>query len=548
MRISVFESKELQGTILALKGMEKELSAQIRKATKDVSLNEWKTELARQATTPLERKVLVGTAKVAVSNQNISLKVGAAKRLSGGGTAYQLTPGTEFGSDRGRPVPHTQVEGLCRLPSGGQHHPSHRIALGPDHSPHIHGSNGREEVAMARKGITIPIASDTRSFMKGVDKGLIDPLENAVDAIDDVAKAMGDASDATADLGRDGARSLDKLEDSLKDAQRETEELKDDHRDLNDAIAKGSKTSYKKMDDAADDGFHKVNEAAETTKDESKAAFGEMAGSFDGSMDSMVGSAQGLMGGLAASGGPIALAAGAIGLSAGVFYNMWKANAKTKQRVADMYQDMLDSQQDFLSDGYKVEEYWKILKGDDGAVLSLKKVDEYAERTGLTAEQVALAWAGDSDLMTRFDGPPRRTPSMRTATRPRTLRATRSSTTSSRPGGTRTFSKATARGDEIDDTITAVKTGKAAWTNYGSEASKQVAGSHREMGIALGKDAGSSDAVNHIPTTGLRHRQGRPPTPRTRQDHQAPRKRHHQDRCRVHHRNGRTLLLMATTI
>jgi len=99
MRISVFESPQLQATMLALRGMDRELAAQIRKATKTVTVNEWRAALAPHATTPLEKTVLVGSARVAVTNKNVSLKSGQlAKKLSSGAPLYSLTRGTEFGS------------------------------------------------------------------------------------------------------------------------------------------------------------------------------------------------------------------------------------------------------------------------------------------------------------------------------------------------------------------------------------------------------------------------------------------------------------------
>ena len=104
-RISVFESPELQGVILAMRGIDKELAAQLRKATKTVTVDEWRRFLAAEASTELERKTLVASARVAVSNKNVNLRTGQiAKRTSGGGKLYQLTGGTEWGAHPGRPV------------------------------------------------------------------------------------------------------------------------------------------------------------------------------------------------------------------------------------------------------------------------------------------------------------------------------------------------------------------------------------------------------------------------------------------------------------
>ena len=106
LRISVWESPHIQAVILAMRGMDKELSAQIRKATKTVTTAEWKTAVEDHASTALERRTLVATARVAVSNKNVSLRAGQlAKKTSGGGKTYQLTPAVEFGADPERTIP-----------------------------------------------------------------------------------------------------------------------------------------------------------------------------------------------------------------------------------------------------------------------------------------------------------------------------------------------------------------------------------------------------------------------------------------------------------
>ena len=62
------------------------------------------------------------------------------------------------------------------------------------------------------KGINIPIASDTREFSQGVNRGVIEPLEDAADSLDDVAKA--------------GDKAGQKLEDGFEDARRQVAALK----------------------------------------------------------------------------------------------------------------------------------------------------------------------------------------------------------------------------------------------------------------------------------------------------------------------------------
>lgn len=140
MQISVFESAALQGTVLALKGMDRDLAAQIRKATKDVSQAEWTKDLARHASTTLENKVLVDTARVTVSNQNITLKAGQLKKkLHPGGPARSLlTPSVEWGSAADRNIkstsslgkPYTRKQGSTFRARNRKGYVAHQAAAG----------------------------------------------------------------------------------------------------------------------------------------------------------------------------------------------------------------------------------------------------------------------------------------------------------------------------------------------------------------------------------------------------------------------------------
>jgi len=101
MRISVFNSKELQGTILLLKGAPREISKEIRKATKSVIAPVWQEAVRGETRTALQVEVLANTARVSVSDQNVVLSAGSiGKALVGGGTPPELTAGAEFGSTR----------------------------------------------------------------------------------------------------------------------------------------------------------------------------------------------------------------------------------------------------------------------------------------------------------------------------------------------------------------------------------------------------------------------------------------------------------------
>lgn len=99
LRISVFASKELQQTITILKGIDREISKYIRQTLKTVTAPEWAEAVRGHTNNAQEVKVLADTARVLVSNQNITLRSGAiGKRLSGGATPPDIVRQVEFGA------------------------------------------------------------------------------------------------------------------------------------------------------------------------------------------------------------------------------------------------------------------------------------------------------------------------------------------------------------------------------------------------------------------------------------------------------------------
>ena len=99
LRIDVRSSRELQALILSIRQANKEIQKEIRTRTKPIVQTAWHKALAQEAMTRFEHRVLVDTARVAVSNQNVKLKAGGlAKKLSGGGRARDLYGPAEFGA------------------------------------------------------------------------------------------------------------------------------------------------------------------------------------------------------------------------------------------------------------------------------------------------------------------------------------------------------------------------------------------------------------------------------------------------------------------
>lgn len=98
MRLNALTSRELRATILALRSIDKTIQKMVRVQTKAVVEPEWKKALAERADTRLEHRMLVDTAVISVSNQNVRIKsAGKGRALSGGLHPKFDFPAAEFG-------------------------------------------------------------------------------------------------------------------------------------------------------------------------------------------------------------------------------------------------------------------------------------------------------------------------------------------------------------------------------------------------------------------------------------------------------------------
>lgn len=249
----------------------------------------------------------------------------------------------------------------------------------------------------------IGIGADTRAFDQGFKSGVIRPVEDAVEAFEQLDRAsekpdftnilsdmdeLGDSAKRTArsaeDLGRDGERSLDKLEDALRDAQRESEKLD------------------KKLDGVGTvgrTGMDRVKEGASELQSEIGQNLGETVSSFRGNLSDLGQVGQDTLGGLAAtvaSAGPaglvgaFALAAGALGLGAltAGLQDAEERQDRLKEQAGEWAQAYVDAGSTVLNASQIVEKGQQLLvdKGDE--------VRKNAELWGVSVSTAAAAMAG----------------------------------------------------------------------------------------------------------------------------------------------------------
>lgn len=223
-------------------------------------------------------------------------------------------------------------------------------------------------------GFSVSIGSDTRLFEQGVKTGVIKPVENAQDALQDLAntstskldrevrdsgKALDKLGDAGKDAGRDiesgtkdADRALDRLgkagkeagedlEGALKDAQRQTQPTAAEYREMSEKIrAETAKIKAQSKED-----FEGAGGATGEFKEEALSNFSEVTSSFTGDMQSITDLAQGTFGGLASLGGPASLVFGglavAVGLVGQAFASSKEESDEFKEKIEELAQTKL---------------------------------------------------------------------------------------------------------------------------------------------------------------------------------------------------------------
>jgi hypothetical protein len=222
------------------------------------------------------------------------------------------------------------------------------------------------------KGISINFLADVRDFLKGT-KNVEDELDDVADSLDDVA--------------REGEQATEKLEDGFKE------------------LAKASKKAGDDIGDNFKKGTAKAEEGLDDLQENSKANAKEVAASFDGSVESIVDGFQGLAAeafeGFGAAGliAGAALAAG-IGLATAEFQRTEEEAQKARERIGELGLAMIEAgaQGDRPLESV-IEALQGIVTNSDDAVKKFSDLQRAAKFVGNSAEDLALAYAGQQDAL-----------------------------------------------------------------------------------------------------------------------------------------------------
>lgn len=222
------------------------------------------------------------------------------------------------------------------------------------------------------EGIKVSAGIEAKDFIRGVG---------------DMTDALQDVSEELKDTAKDGEISVDKLADSF------------------DALAKEAKDAGNKTGNSMRKGFKEAEDGAQEFKDEANSTAKEAAASFDGSAESIVDAFQEVaanaFSGFGAAGAiaGLALAAG-IGIATAEIQKNEEAAKLAKERIAELGQAMIDAG----AGGEKpleavVESLQAIVSNSDDAVKKFQDISRAAKFVGTDAEDLALAYAGQSDAL-----------------------------------------------------------------------------------------------------------------------------------------------------
>lgn len=210
-------------------------------------------------------------------------------------------------------------------------------------------------------GITLNVFGNFRDFIRGTQ---------------DTSRALDKVADSLDDVAKDGAKDVERLERSFRDL---TDTAKRETKDAGDSIKKN------------------VGGGLRDLKDEAGQSGREAAASFTGSFDDVGDFAQETLANGLAGFGPIGAAAGiAAAAGLGALWSSIQENAEaSEQRISDMYDDMLESGQSFLSESF-IRDAVSELGRDAGKFNEALKL---SEQTGVSVQTVLRAMVGDQEAI-----------------------------------------------------------------------------------------------------------------------------------------------------
>lgn len=248
-----------------------------------------------------------------------------------------------------------------------------------------------EDALDKAEAATRPTNSEFKALARFLEDFARQTERTLPEAFEEVQRAAREAGteikqgtlDALERISQQGPREIDKLKDALREVADVADATGDD------------------LGDSLRDGTRRAGDAVDDFKDESSSSMREAAASFDGSAESMQGVFQEISANALASFGPGGAIAGlAIATGAGALFTYLNAEAeKTKERLQEAFQDMVDNAAGAFSQGFIEGQLANIFSGADEAVVSLEKLTNVSNESGVAVDLLARAYAGDMSAM-----------------------------------------------------------------------------------------------------------------------------------------------------
>lgn len=118
-RISLKIDSPFRDMLILVRNVPAEASRQALKASRSEANPIWKEETAGRATTRLQQRVLVDSARVGVTGRNIILRSGGTGRLASGTAVTDLRVGAEFGMNANSLIRQKSPKGKSYLRRAG---------------------------------------------------------------------------------------------------------------------------------------------------------------------------------------------------------------------------------------------------------------------------------------------------------------------------------------------------------------------------------------------------------------------------------------------
>ncbi len=236
---------------------------------------------------------------------------------------------------------------------------------------------------MAKAVFDVGIASETKQFEQGIRNGVVEPLEDAEEALTDLGKNKGP----------------ERLEREIEDAQQQTEDLRKEIKRTADEMDAAGR--------AGQAGFGKVQGAAQEVTQEIGMNAGQAVSSFRGDIEDLGQIGQDTLGGLAgtlAGAGPAGVAGAAVVAAGAAGLGMLTAELERQQEEADKLRDRLagayseaaEAGRDYLDVAQIIAEANDLMFNPERAD-EWKRIQQDAKDLGLDVTTVLEANAGDLD-------------------------------------------------------------------------------------------------------------------------------------------------------